>query len=56
VVVTGLGIVSPVGSTLTSAWENICAGRSGIRPVTTYDVSQFSVKFAGTVQGFDVTQ
>lgn len=55
-VVTGLGIVSPVGSTLASAWENICAGRSGIRPVTAYDVSQFSVKFAGTVQGFDVTQ
>jgi 3-oxoacyl-[acyl-carrier-protein] synthase II len=56
VVVTGLGIVSPVGSTLASAWENICAGRSGIRPVTAYDVSQFSVKFAGTAQGFDVTQ
>lgn len=55
-VVTGLGIVSPVGSTLASAWENICVGRSGIRPVTAYDVSQFSVKFAGTVQGFDVTQ
>ena len=56
VVVTGLGIVSPVGSTLASAWENICAGRSGIRPVTAYDVSQFSVKFAGMAQGFDVTQ
>jgi 3-oxoacyl-[acyl-carrier-protein] synthase II len=56
VVVTGLGIVSPVGSTLASAWENICAGRSGIRPVTAYDVSQFSVKFAGTAKGFDVTQ
>ena len=55
-VVTGLGIVSPVGSTLVSAWGNICAGRSGIRPVTAYDVSQFPVKFAGTVQGFDVTQ
>ena len=56
VVVTGLGIVSPVGSTLIGAWESICAGRSGIRPVTAYDVSQFSVKFAGTAQGFDVTQ
>jgi len=56
VVVTGLGIVSPVGSTLASAWENICAGRSGIQPVTAYDVSQFSVKFAGMAQGFDVTQ
>ena len=56
VVVTGLGIVSPVGSTLASAWQNICAGRSGIQPVTAYDVSQFSVKFAGMAQGFDVTQ
>jgi len=56
VVVTGLGVVSPVGSTVSSAWENICAGRSGIRPVTAYDVSDFSVKFAGTVEGFDANQ
>ncbi len=54
VVVTGLGIVSPVGSELETAWQNICAGRSGIRPVTAFDVSAFPVRFAGTVTDFDV--
>ncbi|HBS27674.1 MAG TPA: beta-ketoacyl-[acyl-carrier-protein] synthase II [Gammaproteobacteria bacterium] len=53
VVITGLGIVSPVGSSVDTAWANITAGKSGIRPITNYDVSEFSVKFAGTVQGFD---
>lgn len=53
VVVTGLGIVSPVGSTIDTAWDNILKGKSGIRPISAYDVSDFSVKFAGTVQGFN---
>ncbi|HRP34408.1 MAG TPA: beta-ketoacyl synthase N-terminal-like domain-containing protein, partial [Gammaproteobacteria bacterium] len=38
VVVTGLGLVSPVGSTAASAWANIVAGRSGIAPITRFDV------------------
>jgi 3-oxoacyl-[acyl-carrier-protein] synthase II len=54
VVVTGLGIVSPVGSTIASAWEAVLAGRSGIRPITSFDVQNFATRFAGTVQGFDV--
>ena len=53
VVVTGLGIVCPVGSELETAWRNICAGVSGIRPVTSFDVSAFPVRFAGTVADFD---
>ncbi len=53
VVVTGLGIVCPVGSELETAWRNICAGVSGIRPVTSFDVSAFPVRFAGTVTDFD---
>ncbi len=56
VVVTGLGVVSPVGSQLDTAWDSILAGRSGIRPITDYDVSAFAVKFAGTVQGFDADE
>ncbi|HHJ20409.1 MAG TPA: beta-ketoacyl-[acyl-carrier-protein] synthase II [Gammaproteobacteria bacterium] len=56
VVITGLGIVSPVGSRVDLAWENICAGRGGIKPITTYDVSAFSVRFAGTVTDFDADQ
>lgn len=49
VVVTGMGIVSPVGSTVDAAWASIVAGKSGIRPVTSYDMSAFTTRFAGTV-------
>jgi 3-oxoacyl-[acyl-carrier-protein] synthase II len=54
VVVTGLGIVSPVGSELETAWENIREGRSGIRGIEGFDVSAFGVRFGGEVRGFDV--
>lgn len=56
VVITGMGIVSPVGNTIAEAWENILAGRGGIRPIDTFDVSNFSVRFGGTILGFDATQ
>jgi len=56
VVITGLGIVSPVGSTVASAWEAILNGKSGIGPVTRFDVSAFPVRFGGQVRGFDVAQ
>jgi 3-oxoacyl-[acyl-carrier-protein] synthase II len=49
VVITGLGIVSPVGSSLDLAWSNILAGKSGIGPITKYDVSQYTTRFAGLV-------
>lgn len=52
VVVTGLGIVSPVGSTLETAWDNILAGNSGIRPITFFDASGFSTRFSGSVPDF----
>ncbi len=54
VVVTGLGIVSPVGSTVVSAWRSILEGRSGIGPITRFDASKFSTRFGGAVAGFDV--
>lgn len=56
VVVTGLGIVSPVGSDIDTAWANVVAGRSGIGPITHFDCSAFATQFAGQVQGFDVSQ
>jgi 3-oxoacyl-[acyl-carrier-protein] synthase II len=56
VVVTGLGIVSPVGSTVETAWASIVAGRSGIAPITRFDVSRFSTRFGGAVAGFDVDE
>ena len=55
VVVTGLGIISPVGLSVAEAWDNILAGRSGIRPITSFDASEFTVRFGGTIEGFDVT-
>ncbi len=54
VVITGLGIVSPVGTGITQAWQNIVDGKSGITRITRFDVSLFSSKIAGEVQGFDV--
>ncbi len=56
VVVTGLGIISPVGNSVNEAWENILAGRSGIRPITRFDVSAFSTRFAGTIENFDAKE
>lgn len=53
VVVTGLGVLSPLGLDTQSTWAGILAGKSGIGPVTTFDVSNFAVRFAGTVKGFD---
>jgi 3-oxoacyl-[acyl-carrier-protein] synthase II len=49
VVVTGMGIVSPVGSTVAVAWDHILKGKSGIRPITAYDTTNFTTKFAGLV-------
>jgi 3-oxoacyl-[acyl-carrier-protein] synthase II len=55
VVVTGLGCVSPVGNTVAESWSNILAGRSGIDMVTSFDASALSVRFAGEVKGFQIT-
>ena len=55
VVVTGLGIISPVGNTVPEAWENIVAGKSGIGPITRFDASAISARIAGEVKGFDVS-
>ncbi|MBS1198086.1 MAG: fabF [Proteobacteria bacterium] len=54
VVVTGMGIVSPVGNSVEEAWQNVLAGRSGIGPITRFDASTFAVQFAGEVKNFDV--
>jgi len=53
VVVTGLGIVSPVGNDMPTSWANLIAGRSGIGPITLFDPSPFAVRIAGEVKGFD---
>ena len=56
IVVTGLGIISPVGIGLTASWSNIVAGRSGITRITRFDTSHFPVHIAGEVKEFDVGQ
>jgi 3-oxoacyl-[acyl-carrier-protein] synthase II len=56
VVITGLGIVSPVGSTVEAAWRNVLEGKSGIGPITRFDVSAFPVRFGGGVVGFNAEQ
>ena len=54
VVITGLGLVSPVGNSVAEGWANIVAGRSGIADITRFDASAFSCRFAGEVKGFDI--
>ncbi|ODN67473.1 3-oxoacyl-[acyl-carrier-protein] synthase 2 [Methylophaga muralis] len=54
VVVTGLGAVTPVGLSVAESWENILAGKSGVAPITTFDVTDFPVRFGASVKNFDV--
>ncbi len=53
VVITGLGAVTPLGLSVSETWENTLAGKSGIRPLEHMDVSNYSVRFGGSVWGFD---
>ena len=55
VVVTGLGIVSPVGNDVPAAWDSILAGRSGIGPVTRFDTTNFPTHFGGEIRDLDLS-
>jgi 3-oxoacyl-[acyl-carrier-protein] synthase II len=54
VVVTGLGLISPVGNSVAEGWSNLVAGKSGIANVTKFDASALACRFAGEVKGFNV--
>ncbi len=56
VVVTGLGLIAPVGNSVEEGWRNAREGRSGIRPIEAFDVSAFSTRFGGTIVDFDITE
>lgn len=56
VVVTGLGIISPVGTGVPENWESVLAGRNGIGPITHFDAAGYPCTFAGEVKGFDPTR
>ena len=55
VVITGLGIVSPVGNDITTAWDNIVNGRSGISRISRFDPSAITTHIAGEVKDFDIS-
>ncbi|MGR2738834.1 beta-ketoacyl-ACP synthase II [Billgrantia sp. Q4P2] len=55
VVVTGLGLVTPVGNTVEESWENILAGKSGIAPIEHFDATGFNTRFGGSVKHFDIS-
>jgi len=54
VVITGLGAVTPVGLNVNETWGNILAGKSGVAPLTSFDVSDFSVRFGASIKDFDI--
>src|SRR5664279_3023114 len=54
VVVTGLGLISPVGNSVSEGWRNLLAGRTGIADITRFDASGYACRFAGEVKGFQV--
>ena len=56
VVVTGLGLLTPVGNTVDESWKNIVAGKSGIAEITAFDASEFSARISGSVKNFDPLQ
>jgi 3-oxoacyl-[acyl-carrier-protein] synthase II len=56
VVVTGLGMLSPVGNTVDSSWKNILAGKSGIAAITSFDCTSFTTQFAGEVKNFNAEE
>ncbi len=53
VVITGLGIVSPIGNTVAEAWQNLLNGKSGVGPITKFDAAQLSTRIAAEVKGFN---
>lgn len=53
VVITGIGLISPLGLDTPSTWEGLLAGRSGIGPITKFDAQSYPARIAGEVRGFD---
>ena len=55
VVVTGLGLISPVGNTVESGWDAVCNGKSGIGPITEFDASKLATRIAGEIRDFEIS-
>jgi len=51
-----MGIICPIGLTVDEYWKNLVAGKSGVKRITSFDTSNYTVKVAATVEGFDPTK
>lgn len=56
VVITGLGLITPVGNTVDTTWKALLAGQSGIAPITLFDVTNYATQFGGSIKDFDITE
>jgi 3-oxoacyl-[acyl-carrier-protein] synthase II len=56
VVITGLGVISPVGNDIVSFWRSLIEGKSGVGPITSFDATAFDSRIAAEVKNFDPTQ
>src|ERR1700722_7696232 len=56
VVITGLGVITSLGESADAMWDLLCAGQSGIKPVTRFDFSKYPVRFGGECTDFDITR
>ena len=56
VVITGMGLVSPLGASMDETWENILAAKSGIKTIEGFDTEEYSVKIGGAVPDFDMSE
>ena len=56
VVVTGMGMLTPLGADMETSWQGLTAGESGIRPITSFDATDFPVRFGGAVPEFDIAE
>ncbi len=56
VVITGMAVVTPLGSDVNQVWDAVCGGKSGIRPITLFDSSPFKIHFGGQVEDFDASK
>ena len=54
VVITGMGMVSPVGNDVRSSWQGVCEGRSGIRPIDRFDATDYNTRIGGAIKDLDL--
>ena len=53
VVITGMGVITPIGNTIDEFWQGACSGKNGIGPITVFDASQYDSRIAAEVKNFD---